>query len=113
VYREGDALLRRPDLTARAGIAWRPRGALLAADVLHTGARDDMDYGDFPAARVTLPAYTVVNASVDLPLGALRAGWSPHVALVLDARNVLGARYESVVGFPGRGRVVMVGARFQ
>jgi vitamin B12 transporter len=113
VYQEGDALLRRPDLTMRAGAAWRPRGTLLAADVLRTGARDDVDYRSFPAARVTLPAFTLVNASADVPLSALRGTWSPRVTLTLDVRNLLDARYESVVGFPGRGRLVMGGVRIE
>ena len=88
-------------------------GVFDAADVLYTGARDDMDYRTFPPARVTLPAFAVVNASADLPLTALRASWPSRVALTLDARNLLDEDYESVVGFPGRGRVVMVGVRVE
>jgi outer membrane receptor protein involved in Fe transport len=55
----------------------------------------------------------VVNASADVPLDALRDGWSSRVALTLEVRNLLDAHYESVVGFPGRGRVVMVGVRVE
>lgn len=110
-YQEGDALLRRPDRTARAAVSWRPRGLLLSADLLYTGARDDIDYRSFPSARVALPAYSVVNASADLPLNALASAWSSRVAVVLDARNLFDTGYEAVVGFPGRGRVVMVGVR--
>ncbi|HEX9166592.1 MAG TPA: hypothetical protein VF862_11840, partial [Gemmatimonadales bacterium] len=87
------------------------RGASLTAGLLYTGARDDIDYRAFPSTRVVLPAFTVANASLDLPLSALRRAWSSQVAVMLDARNVFDARYESVVGFPGRGRVLMAGVR--
>ena len=111
IYQEGDALLRRPGRSARAAVSWRPRGASLAADLLYTGARDDIDYRAFPSTRVVLPAFTVANASLDLPLSALRRTWSSQVAAMLDVRNVFNTRYESVVGFPGRGRVVLGGVR--
>lgn len=111
VYREGDALLRRPARSARAAMSWRPRGVLLSTSLLYTGARDDIDYRTYPSARVTLPGYSVVNASADLPLNALAGAWPSRVAVVLDARNVFDTRYEAVVGFPGRGRVVMAGVR--
>jgi vitamin B12 transporter len=112
-YEAGDRLLRRPERTMQAGVTWRPRGALLATNLVYTGERDDVDYRAFPSERVALPAFTVVNASADVPLDALRDGWSSRVALTLEVRNLLDAHYESVVGFPGRGRVVMVGVRVE
>lgn len=107
----GDRLLRRPANTLRFWGSASPVARLhLGAEVLHTGSRDDVDFGTFPSARVTLPAYTLVNASLNLTLigGADR---TPEVTLTVRGENLLDTDYDVIAGFPGRGRTVMVGAR--
>lgn len=104
-FSPGERLLRRPGSTINAGVRWRPtEGAHVGADVARVGARDDVDFRVFPAERVTLPGYTVVNLSTDLPARG------PLVA-TLAVRNLFDERFDSVVGFPGIGRVVLVGVR--
>jgi vitamin B12 transporter len=104
-FRPGSRLLRRPASTLAAGVRWRPGESVVTADVQRVGARDDVDFTAFPAERVTLPGYTLVHLSADVPLR--RA-----FAVTLAVRNLFDEQFESVVRFPGIGRVVMVGGRW-
>lgn len=110
VFTQGERLLRRPassgGLTALLGL----RGATVGLGITYAGSRDDADFRDFPAARTTLPSYTLVDLSLDAPLRATRAG-VPGVDLTLRAENLLNSRWSQVVGFPGRGRTLVGGAR--
>jgi hypothetical protein len=74
------------------------------------GSRDDVDFRDFPASRITLPSYGVVGASMTLPVlkGASRG---PDLELLLRAENLFNAAWDQVVGFAGRGRTLRVGGR--
>jgi outer membrane cobalamin receptor len=66
----------------------------------------------FPAERVTLPSYSIVNGSVDLPLGGLGPWHAPGgLAVTGRVENVFGTTYQTVVGFPGRGRTLLMGLR--
>ena len=110
-FADGERLLRRPSHSGRVGATWRAGSrAVLAASVLLTGGRDDVDFSAFPAARVRLPGYQVVDLSADVTLlEAARHG----VGLALTARleNALDEEYDTVVGFPGRGRTLYAGGR--
>lgn len=110
VFTQGAALLRRPGsgggLTASAPLA----GGTVALALTRVGAREDADFRDFPAARVTLPSYTLVDASLDLPVVG-RDGDGVGIDLTLRAENLFDRAYDQVVGFPGRGRTVMGGGR--
>ena len=110
---QGDQLLRRPSRNLSASLSWRPRrGTLLATDLVWTGSRDDMDFNVFPAERVTLPSYSIVNGSVDLPLGGVGPWHAPGgLAVTGRVENVFGTSYQTVVGFPGRGRTLLMGLR--
>jgi vitamin B12 transporter len=109
-FRAGDRLLRRPTHAAALRARWD--GGRLGAHgaVRWTGSRADADFTAFPAVRVTLPAFTVVDAGVTVrpfhdraPLGAS--------ALELLVRNVFDAGYQMAFGFPAQGRIVLVGVR--
>ena len=109
-FRAGDRLLRRPTRAAAFRARWD--GGVVGAHgaVRWTGSRADADFGAFPAVRVELPAYTVVDLGVSLrpfrargPLGAS--------AIELHVRNVFDTDYQMAFGFPAQGRVVLVGAR--
>jgi outer membrane cobalamin receptor len=72
------------------------------------GKRADADFAQFPSPRVTLPAYTRLDLSAEIPIAARSRG-----ALSLNARleNALNKRYEDVLHFPAPGRTFLVGAR--
>jgi vitamin B12 transporter len=113
----GERLLRRPTHTVAANGSWRgPGGLLIGGEAIRVGRRDDVDFSSFPATRVVLDAYTVVGGSLDLPITALGVrldqGWA-DLALVLRVDNLLDEGYETVVGFPGRGRTLLAGLRLR
>jgi outer membrane cobalamin receptor len=72
------------------------------------GKRADTDFAQFPSPRVTLPSYTKVDISAELPV-AVRS----RAGLTLNARleNVLNKRYEDALHFPAPGRTLLVGGR--
>jgi vitamin B12 transporter len=112
-YREGEPLLRRPAHTVGMGLGWQaPRGGWYSVRLQRTGTRADVDFREFPAVRVDLDAYTLVDASAEIPLSLL-GGAAEQFRLTLWGQNLFDAGYESVVGFPGRGRTLLVGLSFR
>ncbi len=108
-FMPGERLLRRPAHSLATRAAWRAGpGLRISADLVWTGARDDVDFGSFPAARVRLDPYTLVGLSADLEVARLASGTLHAVARV---ENALGEEYRTIVGFPGRGRTVLAGLR--
>lgn len=103
-FRAGDRLLRRPTHAAAFHARWDGRLVGAHGAVRWTGSRADADFGTFPAVRVDLPAYTVVDVGVAVrPFGAS--------AIELHVRNLLDADYQMAYGFPAQGRVLLVGLR--
>jgi len=104
----GERLLRRPthELAARLGgrLADRAAGGV---SLRWVGDRVDRDFGRVPAARVELPAYTVVD--LDASLDVLEGGRGPGLTLLGRVENLFDEVYEEVSGFPARGRTVLVG----
>lgn len=110
VFAQGEVLLRRPGSSGGVTATTMVGGGTLGVAVTRIGEREDADFRDFPAARVTLPSYTLVDASLDLPVirhGQAGAG----VDLTVRAENLFDRTYDQVVGFPGRGRTLMGGGR--
>jgi len=111
VFVEGKQLIRRPAhslrLDGRTRIAGRT-GVGLALN--YVGQRDDVDFRSFPSTRVTLGAYVQVDGDVSVDLlreGAGRLGFTATARV----ENLLDSRYETIIGFPGRGRTILVGGR--
>jgi vitamin B12 transporter len=105
----GDALIRRPSHSGSVVLARsRPAGLGVGVALNFVGKRADTDFAQFPSPRVTLPAYTKLDISAELPIGAR----SPS-GLTLNARveNVLNKRYEDALHFAAPGRTVLIGAR--
>jgi len=111
VFVDGERLLRRPAHTfgvdARAALLGR---VTLGGAVNHVGSRADLDFTVFPSARVNLAAYTLVEADATVDLLRPARG-RPGVAATFRGENLLAEAYQTVVGFPGRGRAMFVGAR--
>jgi vitamin B12 transporter len=109
-FAQGQPLLRRPAHSGGVLAIFTRDAATASLGVDWVGARDDVDFRDFPATRITLPSYHVVGASLTAPvLRSSRGG--PGLALHLRGDNLLGADWDQVVGFAGRGRTVVVGGR--
>ncbi|MDX1607445.1 MAG: TonB-dependent receptor, partial [Candidatus Competibacterales bacterium] len=79
----------------------------LGLAVTYTGEQEDFDFRTFPAARVTLEDYTLVD---------LNARYRLSEQFTLNARveNLLDEDYQDVFGFetPGIGAYVGVQGRF-
>jgi vitamin B12 transporter len=105
----GLRLLRRPTHAGSLQLAhpFAGRGSVALAARL-TGSRDDQDFAVFPAAPVTLPAQTVVDASAEYRLFQGR-GAVPGLLLTGRAENLLDARYEEVTHFPAPHRTLLLG----
>ncbi|HEU4570619.1 MAG TPA: TonB-dependent receptor [Gemmatimonadales bacterium] len=113
VFVRGKELIRRPARSGRASASWTGPGRLaLTGEVRFTGRRTDVDFGPFPSVRRELPGYTVVDLSADLVLLRPAAGaQGATLAGTLRVENAFDEAYESVVGFPGRGRALLGGVR--
>jgi vitamin B12 transporter len=104
----GDALLRRPTHSGGVTISFVPSLGTYSLAARYVGRRPDIDFGQFPSPRVTLPAYTKVDLSADFPLASRSLfGFS------LNARidNLLDRRYEEVLHFATPRRTFFIGAR--
>ena len=107
---EGSALLRRPK-HAMAASAFYPVSSRVGLDVSlrRVGEREDRDFSSFPAAPVTLPAYTVLDLSASFDIAG--RGGGPGFTLTVRAENLLDSAYEEVWGFAAPGRGLYVGGR--
>jgi vitamin B12 transporter len=104
----GDALLRRPSHSGTLGLSYfDARGAGFGATATYAGTRPDLDFSQFPSPRVSLPAYTKVDVSGELPL------FQRTTRLTLTARveNLFNKRYEEVLNFAAPGRTILIGGR--
>lgn len=104
----GDALLRRPSHSGTIGLSYiEANGFNLATTAAYVGQRPDLDFSQFPSPRVSLPAYTKIDVSGELPL------FRRSTKLILTARveNLLNKRYEDVLHFAAPGRTILIGGR--
>ncbi len=110
-FEEGQPLLRRPANSGRVRLAVDPiRQLRLGTNVNFIGPRDDVDFNAFPAVRVQLPGYVLVEFSAEAEVIRSAAGRSV-LTLLGRVENAFDADYQVVVGFPGRGRTILAGAR--
>jgi vitamin B12 transporter len=106
-FAPGEALLRRPANSGALGVDLTASPAVrLGVRVSLAGERDDLDFAEFPARRVTLDGYALTDLSVEARLPV-------PVPLLATIRleNAFDASYETIVGYPGRGRSLFVGLR--
>jgi vitamin B12 transporter len=106
--RAGDALLRRPSHSGTLGLSYfDARGLNLGATLAYVGTRPDLDFSQFPSPRVSLPAYTKVDVSGELPLFQR----TPRLALTARVENLFNKRYGEVLHFAAPGRTILIGGR--
>lgn len=114
VFVQGEELIRRPSRQGRLGAAWLALGrARLSSELAFVGRRTDVDFGPFPSVRKELPGYLLVDLGADIEVigpGVVRQ--APSIALTLRVENALAEEYETVIGYPGRGRTLLGGLRF-
>ncbi len=98
--------IRRPETSGSFGLFWRADGDRGGAGVIarHNGEVTDDDFATFPATRVTLDGFTLVNLTGDWRIGE-------HAELFARVDNATDETYEQVVGFRGQGRAAVIGVR--
>ncbi len=107
----GERLLRRPEVVFSMTASYHVAGrGSVTAGVHHVGDRIDRDFSSFPASRIVLHSYTTVELSGEATILRNDAGL-PDVAATLRVENLFGEEYQSVFGFPARGRTIFLGAR--
>jgi vitamin B12 transporter len=105
-YVVGERLIRRPAHTVVLTAAHRfGGGADVQVVATRVGERDDRDYVPFPAKAISLPAYTKVDLSANVPV---QGRWS----LLARADNLLDARYQEIARFQAPGAMLFVGLRY-
>ena len=89
----GERLLRRPKHKFSAHLSWRLTSrADVNMELIHVGAREDIFFGGFSSERVTLDAYTLVNAAASYRL-------LDYLQLFVRIDNILGQEYEVIKGY--------------
>ncbi len=107
----GERLLRRPEVVFSMTASYHvPGRGSATAGVHHVGDRIDRDFSSFPASRVVLASYTTVELSGEATILRNDAG-TPDVTATARVENLFDEDYQSVFGFPARGRTIFLGAR--
>lgn len=89
----GNKLLRRPEEKFSANLDYRfSKKGNFNLSFLSIGKRDDMDFSTWPYARVTLPAYTLVNAAFSLDI-------SSNIQAFSRLENIFNEKYEMIKGY--------------
>jgi len=96
-------LLRRPKdkFSASLDCNFLKKGHISLA-LIHTGKREDQDFSTWPAARVTLPGFTLLNAAASYEL-------LQNVQVFCRMDNLLNAKYEWIKGYGAPGRAAYGG----
>jgi vitamin B12 transporter len=104
IDRESDQpLLRRPQTQATLNASYHIATPLwMGLDVIYTGEREDMDYDAWPARRVLLADFAVVNLS-----GSYRVNRLLNLSVRIN--NLFDAAYEQVYRFNRVPRSAMFG----
>ncbi len=105
IMAQGARLPRRPMHVYTGGAGYRGR---FTADLraTHTGRRGDIEflYADPYSRPVSLPAYTKLDLSAQLPV-------TGTAALTLRVDNLADTKYRTVAGYDAPRRMIFVGAR--
>ncbi len=102
----GEDLLRRAKNKFSFDLGYRfAEKAMVNFNFIHTGERDDMDYSSWPASRVKLDGYNLVNIS-----GTYKITNSIEIIGRID--NLFDEDYEDVKGYGTPGFTFMSGIRF-
>ncbi len=98
-------LLRRPKHKASLNIDYNISEALnINSDIIFVGQRDDKDFSTYPAKRVKLNSYTLINFSASYRV-------TGFLQLYGRAVNILNSDYEEVLGYGTAGRSGYLGLR--
>jgi vitamin B12 transporter len=96
-------LLRRPQDKFSASFLYPfLRKGNIRLSLIHIGEREDLDFSIWPAIRVTLPDYTLLNSVISYDL-------TQQIQLFLRMDNLLNEKYEMIKGYGTPGRSAYLG----
>lgn len=102
----GKALLRRPKHQASLTINYNLNGTTnFNFQLRYAGKREDKDFSAFPAQRVALPDYTIVNFSAS-------HRFLDYLELTARIENLFDKQYEEVLYYGTLGRSFYIGVNF-
>jgi vitamin B12 transporter len=110
LYHAGEPLIRRPTTNWNLGGAFTSTHGSADLRVTHVGGRTDRDFRLYPAVAVVDPAYTIVDASGNLPLRPFAPSLGA-AELTLRIENALDTNYQSVFNFLSPRRTILGGVR--
>ncbi|MGA8263770.1 MAG: TonB-dependent receptor, partial [Ignavibacteriaceae bacterium] len=98
-------LLRRPKHKAAITVNYNFTKSINAgAEAIMVGKRDDKDFSTYPATRITLDSYTLLNASATYKVNDL-------IQLYGRLVNILDSSYEEIYGYGTAGRSGYLGLK--
>ena len=97
-FEEGKDLLRRPKHTASGYVNWASKGFQIRFDGLYVGERDDLDFRIFPANRVTLDDYFIVDLATSYTF-KLNNQFIKDFKIFGKVQNLFDEHYEEAFGF--------------
>lgn len=99
-------LLRRPkEKISLSSIFFLNENLNLGFELLHTGTRDDKDFSTFPAQRIQLKSYTLVNMSASYKINSM-------FEVFAKLHNIFDEKYEEILGYGTERQSVYVGINF-
>jgi len=111
-FEEGKDLLRRPKNTASGYINWAWQGFQIRFDGLYVGERDDLDFRTFPANRVTLDDYFIVDLATSYTF-KLNNEYIKDFKIFGKILNLFDEHYEEAYGFSPPDPSFRVGLAFK
>ena len=111
-FEEGKDLLRRPDHTASGYINWAWKGFQIRFDGSYVGERDDLDFRTFPANRVTLDEYFIVDLATSYTF-QLKDRFIKDLKIFGKVQNLFDEHYEEAFGFSPPDPSFRVGLAFK
>jgi len=111
-FEEGKDLLRRPKNTASGFINWVWQGFQIRLDGTYVGERDDLDFRTFPAERVTLDEYFIVDLATAYTFN-LNHRYVKDFKIFGKVKNLFDEHYEETFGFSPPDPSFQVGLAFK
>lgn len=96
------SLLRRPEHQFYFSIGYRTNKFILLSSIKYVGKRDDKDFSTFPAARVTLKDYSIVNLTATYNILS-------YLSIYGKIENLFNTDYEEVLYYGTLGRSYYIG----
>ena len=106
LFVQGSRLVRRPKHSGAVSLAYTRPSWSATATASYVGKRDDLDYTNYPSARVVLAPYTRIDVSAE------RALTRNDFRATVKIENLADASYQDAYNFPSRGRVIFLGVRY-